>query len=171
MLPLCSGWRWRQHDLNCWYLTTIPHSIKTPEMGGSEVVQNAGILSHHYVASEPRRWRQHGPPKCWYPITPHGFKTQKMGGSTVLWNEGILPRHHTASQPRRWRQHGPLNQWYATTSLYGIITWIKEAARSSKMLVSYHITTQFHNPEDHELNLHCCENLKFLIVEFKNVTL
>jgi len=34
-----------------------------------------------------------------------------------------------------------------------------EAARSSEMFVSYHITTQHHNPEEHDLNLHHCKNL------------
>jgi hypothetical protein len=35
-----------------------------------------------------------------------------------------------------------------------------EAARSSETLVSYHITTWRHNPEDLDLNLHRRENLK-----------
>jgi len=34
-----------------------------------------------------------------------------------------------------------------------------EAARSSEMLVFYHIAW-CHNPEDLDLNLHYCENLK-----------
>jgi hypothetical protein len=34
-----------------------------------------------------------------------------------------------------------------------------EAARSSKTLVSYYNTTQYHNPEDNS-KLHCHENLK-----------
>jgi hypothetical protein len=35
-----------------------------------------------------------------------------------------------------------------------------EAAKSSEKLVSYHITTWFHNPEDLDVNHHG-ENLKF----------
>jgi hypothetical protein len=35
--------------------------------------------------------------------------------------------------------------------------------RSSETLVSYHITTQRHNPEDSNLKLDCRENLKPLI--------
>jgi hypothetical protein len=35
-----------------------------------------------------------------------------------------------------------------------------EAAQISEMLVSYHSTTQCHNPEELDMNLHCCENLK-----------
>jgi len=35
-----------------------------------------------------------------------------------------------------------------------------EAARTSEMLVPYHITTWHHNPEDHNLKLHRHESLK-----------
>jgi len=35
-----------------------------------------------------------------------------------------------------------------------------EAAKFSKPLVCNHITAWYHNPEDHDLNLHHCENLK-----------
>jgi len=35
-----------------------------------------------------------------------------------------------------------------------------EALWYSKMLVSYHITVQHHNSEDHKMNLHHCKNLK-----------
>jgi hypothetical protein len=36
----------------------------------------------------------------------------------------------------------------------------KEVAGFSKTLASYQITTQHQNPDDHDLNLHCHENLK-----------
>jgi len=41
-----------------------------------------------------------------------------------------------------------------------------ESARSSETLVSYLTTTRRHNPEDHVLNLHCHENVKFHIKNF-----
>jgi hypothetical protein len=35
-----------------------------------------------------------------------------------------------------------------------------ETTRSSETVVSHHITTQWHNPEDHKTNLQCRENLE-----------
>jgi hypothetical protein len=49
------------------------------------------------------------------------------------------------------RKEGP----YFTSNLK------KEAIRSSQMLVTTYKTTQCHNPEDHNLNSHHCENLKY----------
>jgi len=40
------------------------------------------------------------------------------------------------------------------------VTLKTEAARLSKTLVSYCNVTYHHNPEDLNMNLHCCENLK-----------
>jgi hypothetical protein len=54
--------------------------------------------------------------------------------------------------------------WYNTNVLEDHAAFIfranMEAASSCGTMVSYHIITQGHNPEDHDLNLHCCENLK-----------
>jgi len=38
--------------------------------------------------------------------------------------------------------------------------------RTSGTLVSQHNTTRRHNPEDLDLNLHRCENLKFRVIDF-----
>jgi hypothetical protein len=37
---------------------------------------------------------------------------------------------------------------------------VLEAAWPSKMLVAYHIAIWCNNPGHHDLNLHCCKNLK-----------
>jgi hypothetical protein len=44
--------------------------------------------------------------------------------------------------------------------LAAFFTLKMEAARSSKTLVSYHNTTQHHNPEELILNVYCSENFK-----------
>jgi hypothetical protein len=68
--------------------------------------------------------------------TLHGVTTQKM--------EAARPPKH----------------WCPTETLHGVTTLKMEAVRPSETLVSYHSTIQSHNPEDHDLNLHRCENLK-----------
>jgi hypothetical protein len=53
--------------------------------------------------------------------------------------------------------------------LQGHFTLMNEIARTPEMLISYHNTTQHYNPEDLNLNLHCCGNSNltntFLVVE------
>jgi hypothetical protein len=60
-----------------------------PEEGSSKVLWNVGILSHHYMAPQPRRprlgskaslwrWKEQGPPKRWYStISLYGTTAQK----------------------------------------------------------------------------------------------
>jgi hypothetical protein len=48
----------------------------------------------------------------------------------------------------------------------GELTLKMGIAWSSETVVSYHITTWIHNPENHNLNLHCCENPKSPIIVF-----
>jgi len=65
---------------------------------------------------------------------------------------------------------------YTTFHVFQVVSfWVMtlcrvktEAAWPSKMLlVSYHITAQCHNAEDHNWTLHCCENLKsFHVLSF-----
>jgi hypothetical protein len=42
-----------------------------------------------------------------------------------------------------------------------VFTLKMEVARSSKTVVSYHSTTQYHNPQDLDLNFYSCANHKF----------
>jgi hypothetical protein len=46
-----------------------------------------------------------------------------------------------------------------------------EAARAAETLVSYHITTRRHNPEDYDLNLHRHENFKSRKLIYRSVIL
>jgi len=63
------------------------------------------------------------------------------------------------TSPLWWRQQGPSKSWYPTATLHNITTqktsnWIFSTMKISDLaLISYHISTQCHNPEDH--NLHC----------------
>jgi hypothetical protein len=119
-----------------------------PEVAGSTVLQDVGILPHHYTASHP-----------------------EDGSSRILRNIGILPNHSVASRLRRRRQYGPPKRWYPTATLHDVnlkmeavgssetlvsyrnIIWrhnLKmEAVGSSETLVSYRNTTWRHNAEDH----------------------
>jgi hypothetical protein len=62
---------------------------------------NAGILSHHYLVSEPEdkgsKVLRH------FGILPHHYMVWQpdYGGTMVLRNGGILLHHHTASKPER----------------------------------------------------------------------
>jgi len=55
-----------------------------------------------------------------------------------------------------------LSIWCSSHGLLGSDAVKIEAARFSETMVSPHVTTRCHNPEDHDLNLHRCENLKSL---------
>jgi len=98
------------------------------ENGGSMVLQNTGILVHHYMASQPQD-----------------------GGSMVLWNVGILPHHKTVSQPVEAIWSSEMLVSYYITTWYDNLKM--EAARSSETLVFYHITTWRHNQEDYNVIL------------------
>jgi hypothetical protein len=171
--------------------TLVSYLISTrchnPEDGDSKVLRNVGVLRHYYTVSPPWRWRQQSSPKLWYPTTSlHGVTTLKMGaakssetlvsyrittrchnpedGKKVLRNIGTLLHHYTMSQPWRWRQQSPPKHLYPTSSLHDVTTLKMEAAKSSETLVPYLITTRCHNPEDHDVELHRLENLRFVIL-------
>jgi hypothetical protein len=88
----------------------------------------------------------------------------------VLWNVDMLPEHYTASQPRRhrlspwrWRQHGPPKRWYPITTLHSVrtqktLTWFTPPV----WFLFHGLCASYNKPEDHDLNLHRCENLKSL---------
>jgi hypothetical protein len=81
------------------------------------------------------------------------------GGGKFLRKVGILSEHYTAlfhpedGGSKLLRKIGILSQNY-TTSLH---TLRMEVANSSEILVSYHNTTQTHNPEDFSSNFYVIE--------------
>jgi len=64
-----------------------------------------------------------------------------------------------------WRR---VAKWKDAIVSEDLATLKMEAARSSETSVSYYVATRHHNPEDHNMNLHDCENPKSRIshVEF-----
>jgi hypothetical protein len=138
-----------------------------------EAARSSEMLVSHHIASW--RWRHRTPPKLWYPTTFH----PDDGGSKVLRNVDIPPHcilkmeasksfetvvsHQILSW--RWRQVVPSKLWYPTIfhpedrgikvlrnvgiPPYFILKMV--AVRSSETLMSYHITTRRHNPEDLDL--------------------
>jgi hypothetical protein len=83
--------------------------------------------------TSPWRWRQQGLPKRWYP-------TATLPG--VI----LHPEHEDTNVPRN---VGILTRHYRTPHFFlkMVAAWFTET------LVSYHITTQRHIPEDNRVNL------------------
>jgi hypothetical protein len=88
------------------------------------------------------------------------------GGSMVLQNFGILPHHYMVSSLFPTGMHRALATFILTVTYLCLLpgpthSILKiEGASFSEMLLSYHIPTWHHNPEDHDLSLHHHKNLK-----------
>jgi len=81
------------------------------------------------------KWKLNMNPLTYKSLHAVVFWAMRVGGDVV----GYISEDNAASiftSPWTWRQYGSLKQWYPTT-----------------------VTTQCHNPEDHDMNHHC-ENLK-----------
>jgi len=50
-------WRFKLRSFGLWYCVVLWQDTNHPEDGGTTVLQNTGILTQHYMISQPRRLR------------------------------------------------------------------------------------------------------------------